>query len=71
MHTTLSTNETTTIRRAERALAIWRYGRWVQLIVGSVLLWYGFYLVEAEPNPALRKELVACARRCAFRRLTF
>jgi hypothetical protein len=58
MQFTLSDNEAATIRKAQRGLAIWRYRRWPQLILGAFLLWYGIHLLGGVPNPARHKELL-------------
>jgi len=58
MQVTLSENEAATIRKVRRSLAIWRYRRWAQLILGAVLAWYGLYLLSGVPNPARHKELL-------------
>lgn len=42
-------DESAIIRRVERGLAIWRYGRWIQLVIGLLLAGYGIGLASAIP----------------------
>jgi hypothetical protein len=58
MQFTLSDSEAATIRKVQRSLAIWRYRRWAQLILGPFLMWYGLHLLRGVPNPARHMELL-------------
>lgn len=49
----LNENESAIIRRVERGLVLWRYGRWIQLVIGLLLAGYGIGQAGAIPRAPL------------------
>jgi hypothetical protein len=55
METERLSSKKTEIQRAENYLAAWRYLKWVQLVIGALLICWGFYAqhISLPSNPEL------------------